>query len=67
MELELRILEVRTKKSCSYCAFDIFQKVIFSSALYTEEDRRSKFANFCHDLMPVKPFVVTTHVQSVLL
>ena len=29
-----------------YCTFDIFQKVVFG-ALH----KRSKFANFCHDLI----------------
>ena len=42
-----------------YRAFDIFSESHFLlGALH-----RSKFANFCHDLMP---FVVTIYVQKVL-
>ena len=33
------------------CDFDIFQKVVFCLALYRSLHRRSKFANFYHDLM----------------
>ena len=34
--------------SLNYCAFDIFQKVVFWHGVL---HRSNKFANFCHDLM----------------
>ena len=43
------------EKSC-YCAFDIFQKVVFCSALYTEEANLQTFV-----MINEKPFVVTTY------
>ena len=41
------ILSREVQGSLSYYAFDIFHKVFLLDALH----RRSKFANFCHDLM----------------